>query len=729
MRIDYFLNGSPVNPVKREEIYLEINHDQESVINQPRPHVGINNLRFAREDVAAIMTLLSQPPGITEGISFDIRITERNVAEVINMYIDLMEDFQKSNEGIQVKVKMLQSLDWLDDKADAFTFESLYNEQGVHPFVIDGVTYPSYQRFLDAKCIYIPYVISTVPNWHDAFLAILGITYIGTQLYQVSKSIAQWAVPLEGFGIVFGIAQLVAEIAFATLLIITLISLITQLINCLVQPIKYHGGMLLSDMLKLTAVKLGLTAESSIWDVYPYNQIAYLPEKYSPVELSTSLLSIMGFSVDGFGDKGYTSPATAPSSSHDSQTQNIQHGYYNGTGGDFLRLIKSICNGKIIIPDQTNSLVLERRDYYPSGTPYQLPDLRQDWNGYNTDELTANIIIKFLSDLNERNCIDHISPGGVPFFPGTILQATHQQATTLNPLMVCLKGLREITIPAARGVAKDKLTFVEKAVSDLELVWNGIIVLADIGIFAINILIAAANVVISVVNVFIAIWNTIIDVLHAITDVINVIIDAINTVPGIDVDNIEIFDNGAGKLHYLGFIDPVSFVSLSHYDFSNRLNALLLENDIVSTPKLILVNTARSEFIASRIAYVHADNARIVHAGNLWDKFYSIDAFTGPDDNRQTKISPALNNPGEKNRCSLSLSDFKNLVSNPKFFDNYGEEVISDSIQWHIEQNGAADFNFRKKGWLADPQNPNASLRSQEIYNNLVLKISLPNGQ
>lgn len=706
MKIRYLLNGTPVNPVRREDIYLEINHDQESVINQPAPHVGINNLYFAREDVKKIMALLNQPPGITEGVPFDIVITERGQSQTINMYLDLMNGFQRSNDGISATVKMLQSLDWLDDKVDAFTYESMYNETGVAPFQVDGINYSSYKHYFDSRCIYVPYIISSVPNWQDAFLALFGMTYVGTELYKVTKNILQWSAPLPGFGLVLGIAQLALEIAFALLLVATLIGLITQLINCLIQPIKYHGAMLMSDLLKITAVKLGLQAQSSIWDAYPYNQIAFLPEKYQPIEIDGSFFTVMLSSIKGFGTSGYTSPAPG-----------IQHGYYNGTGGDFLRLIKSICNGKIIIPNQTNTLQLERRDYFPANTPYQLPNIRQDWNGYNTDELTANILISFATDLNEKNCMDK--------YTGTRLQATHQQITTVDKSLVCLKGLREINIAAARGINKTQLTFIEKAIESTEIIWNAIITAYSAAIvFAILLL----DAIIIVINIFIGIWNLLLKVLAMITDVINVIIDAINTLPGIDIDNIPNWTESL-ELDYITPIYPGQIQGFDHIDFTGRINCLLLENDMLNVPKLLLVDTSRTEFTNQRIAYLHPDNQNIIHAQNLWDKFYFIDAFVGTPHNRFTKIVPALNKPEEKNRVLLSLNDFMNLVSNPQFNDNFSEKVISDSTLWYIEQNGAAEFAFRKNGWLADPQNKNGVIRSQEIALNLKLQITIPNGQ
>lgn len=731
MMVRHKIGGIYVNPMNPERIAIQINHDQESIINQGLPFVGVSNLYLAREDRRVIMDRLNQPPGITEGIPYDIEIIERGITQVINMYVDCMAGgFATSRDGVNVGIKMLASRDNINDRADSFTHEGMYNETGVIPFTIDGITYPSYQNFFDRKTIYVPYIISTIPNYHDAFLAIFGITFVATELYRTIKDIIHWLTPSVGaVGPVVHIFQLVAEVVFAAILLATLIGLVTQLINCLIQPVKYHGAMLMSDLLKVTAVKLGLTVQSSIWDSYPYNQIAYLPEKYNPVEGNGANFSIMGYDIGGFGTKGYTSPGVAGSGIHDSQTTGIQHGYYNGTGGDFLRLIKSFCNGKIIIPDATNNLVLERRDYFPPNTPYQLPDVRQDWNGYNTDELLATIILKFQSDLNDRNCIDFKDASGNPFYPGTILQATHQQVTTVNQLMVCLKGLREIQIAAARGARKDQLTFIEKAVNSLETIWTDVV---NTNIYIINnTLIPALNFAIGFINVIIGILNAII---AAIVDVINVVIAIVDAITalfggsGPDELNVDDF-----QIPQIPSIPAINFLPLSN-DLGNRIGALLLENDMVDTPKLLLVDTTRSEFTSSRIAYLHPDNASTINAKYLWDKFYFIDAFVNPADpsdkaNRFTKITPELNHVGDKNRHTLSLRDFINLVSNPQFLDNFGEKVIADSVQWFPDSNGVAEFSFRKPGWLNDPQNPITAKRAQEIAINLNLKISIPNGQ
>ncbi len=747
------LLGQPFNPVNRSEIVLECNHDQESVIDNPKPHVGVKNLYLVREDIEKIMTYLENPPGITEGAPFQIDITEKGVTETLEMYFNLMDGFKRSDDGIEATVTMRDSLDDLNNRVDGFTLESMYNETGVVPFTVDGIPYISYQQYFDKRVIFIPYVLSTVPNGRDAFMALFSITYIIIEISKAIKTLMQWSTPIAGIGVVLGIGQLVFEIIFLALLLASLLALMIHLFDCLIQHLKYHGAMLLIDMLKIVSVKLGLNFQSSTWNIFPFNQIAYLPQKFNPLEEQNPAKNTLfagsmfggGVTFGGFAKKGFHSPGYATNATHDSGTMGIQKGYFDGTGGDIFRFVKRICNGKIILPNNTNDLLLERRDFYPAATPYQLPDIRQDWNGYNTDELVANILIRFADDLNDKNSIDFINKFGDSFYTGTIFQATHSQIMTVNQRLVLLKGLREILIYASRGVAKDKLNLIENIHKDLYVAFHAI---ANAGILAVNALILVVNGLIVILDALITVFNIIVDVLILVVKIIEDIIGAISALFGGS------FTPPAIKWvplnnNWVHFIAPIPFLSTNPNSYLDRIDALLLENDIVSTPKILLVDTSRTDFTAlggysgqKRIAYLHKDNADIINAGYFWNKFYSIDGFVdNPPDaftgaplaikgNRFTKIDPATNKPGDSNPVILTLADFKNIVSNPKIKDNFAEEVIADSTQWRIgDESGKAEFAMRKQGWLANPQSNDGAKRAKEININLKIKTSLPNGR
>ena len=732
MKVVYKLAGKVVNPVNRQNIYFEVNHDQGAIINEVLPHVGVKNLYFGREDVNYIMSLLNQPPGITEGIPLDAEFTERGISETLNMYLNCADGFKRGRDGIEASVVLAQSLDWLNDRVQGFTFEQLYNMPPAS-FQIDGIAYASYQDYFDKRCIFIPYVISVIPNYTNAFISLASVIQIVVELSRVIKMILQWAAPIGGFGIVMAILQLVAEIVFSLLLIGALVTMIIHLFDCLIQSIKYHGAMLIIDLLKITAQAVGLTLESSIWETYPYNQVAYLPEKFNPKEeVNLTVNNIFGIAFTGFAKSGFSSPGYATSTAHDSLTASVQKGYFNGVGGNFLQLVKSICNGKIIIPNSTNTMVLERRDYFPQQTPYRLPDVRQDWNGWNTDEMSATIEIRFADDFNDKNPIDQ--------YLGNILQATTQQKTTIDPLKVNLKGLRIIQLNVSRGIRKKKLSFIEDIYIGLQHAFNAIL---DAGNVVINVAINTANLTIDLINLFIDVWNGLMTITNAIINIIGDIIGAISSLFG-GSNNLGTFSGLI--LPKIPNINPIK-LSISQTFFPTRIGCLLLENDMVTVPKILMVDTNSIYFNESggysgqkRIAYLLPDiqmnvnnqsvsmNA-ICNAQQLWNDFYFIDAFVGAKNNRKTKIIPANNHDADINKIYLSLSDFKNLVSSPKFEDNFAEEVEAESIQWYPEQNGTATVAFRKQGWLADAQNIDGTKRAKEININLQLNISIPNGQ
>lgn len=719
MIVDYSLGGLGVTPVNRDGISIQVIHDEQAILEQNKPQVAINGVFFALEDVEKFRQFLLTSPGITEGVPFNMLIREGGITETFEMYADMMNNIRISNDGVEVSIKALQSRDWLQDKSDGFTFESLWNETNVTPFTIDGVTYNDYQTFMKSKMVFIPYVISSVPNWRDAFIGMFGVYYVANELVRVAKQIGQWLTPSTGFGLVMHVVQLIAEILYLTLLLLALLQLLIQLFNTLVQPTKFYGAMLLSDLFKVTAAKLGMEAQSSIWNSHPFNKLAYIPEKFNQVESPGTSFSLFDLgSTNGFGTKGYTTPDASK-----------QRGYFNGVGGDLLRLLKSFCNGKYFIPNGTNQLYLERRDFAQPNSPYKLDPVYQAWNGYNTDELIATTIIKFLPDLNEKNCIDHTSPSGDPFYTGTVMQITHEQNVVVNQKLVLLKNLREIQLAVARGVNKDSLTFIEQLIKDIEPMWN---VGAAGLIAAANAFIITLDVVITAINLVIAIWNLL---MHVIVAVINAVEDVISFL-SLGTVTIPHIDTSAGQLGMIPPIPTIPFNALNARNFTDRINALLVENDILSVPKVVMINTdlATNPAWASRKGFLHPDNPKIVNAKYLFDAFYHIDAFFDPVNpsntvNRFTKISPALNHSGDGNPITLSLADWKKLVNNSSFIDHWNEPCVADSIQWFPEQNGRAEIQYRKPGWLSQPQHPNPVTRNTEININLKLKTSLPDGQ
>jgi hypothetical protein len=155
-------------------------------------------------------------------------------------------------------------------------------------------------------------------------------------------------------------------------------------------------------------------------------------------------------------------------------------------------------------------------------------------------------------------------------------------------------------------------------------------VIANAGIIAINAAIVVMNAFIVVINAFITVFNILVNVIMVIVNIIKSIISAISALFGGSF-NPPSFNWTPLNSNWVNFIAPIALLPVNPSSYTERIDALLLENDMVSTPKLLLVDIARSEFNASggysgkkRIAYLHADNSKIINAQYLWDNFIQL---------------------------------------------------------------------------------------------------------
>lgn len=720
MKSTYVFNkATEVNPIDRKSIYIEVNYDNEAIINQSYPQVGIKNLRFGREDVS-VFESYAKANGLFYAPYFDINLSKGNKTYNVPLYFDLTDGYNFSKDGVEPSVKLYQSLDWLNDVIDSFTFESIIEtvESG------DNIT-PTMQlayNYILAHTIYIPYTISTIPNYIQSFTALLTCFSMAMMIEKEIDVLITIFGPNAGgfFTTIPAVAGLLIHIAYIILMGLALYNTFLNFIFSIIQPVKYHAAMLMSDLMIAACIFMGLDFKSSIFQTFPFNQIALLPEKYIPVANgSQNVWSIAG--------KGGALSVTNAVGGYIKPTPSEQQGYPIMTGGDLFRLAKKLCNGKILLqnPD-TNpnvsvpTLVLERRDYVPNTPLYQLPDVRADWNGYNTKEFNATTILKFTKDLNDKNTFDQ--------YQGEILSSVVQCANQPDPLCAITKGLREIQIDAARGIRKEKLTIPEDIMNGLSNILAG----------AGTIIQGFEQAVIDAVRGIITVWNDIIKVLHDL-GIIN-----------------------SSTKNNLTLSQPNNatnpFGSLANA-FAKRIGCLQMEHDLVNVPKILFLDFENMyssysgdwlnpSFSGYNCYPLHAMNSSIVNTLFLWNQFYCIDSWCpvgtytvptysdtqgngnstpgfnygtfnrppGGDKGRHNQFTlwtPANSKSSDKNKVLLDFDDFNLLANNNTFNDMTGVPCIVDSLGWHYEE-----------GWM------DLSYRRNELYdNNLTNTITLPNGQ
>jgi hypothetical protein len=413
MIVKYYLGGQEVEPQNREELSIDITFDRDSPVSS----LQVNNFRFVNTEAEIINNLIANNK-IFQVIPFDIIISNLNTSRTLNTVLDLSSSESVfSCNDVTVSAKEKAGIEWLTDIADSFTFEYLY-EETVHL---------NKSKFID-----VPYIINTVPNYREVIVAIIGTVFVATQLYEASVVIkGKIAGATNPFSSITAALELALYILYVITLLITLVKLIKDIILLIIQPVKYHKGMYARDLVDSACAYLGLTFQSSILKQGDYKDLLILPRKYENPNDPTDKRLL-----------GFLSPS------------NSQTGYFEGTFGDLLRALKLMFNAKIWI-DSNNVLRFEHVDFSNGISTYVIPDIRQDFVRYNTDEINANYLVEFQTDVNDKNTIQE--------YTGTIYQVTTDQNIADRKLSN-LKGYTNASIPFALGKRKEKLTIPEEIV-------------------------------------------------------------------------------------------------------------------------------------------------------------------------------------------------------------------------------------------------------------------------
>lgn len=444
LNVRYFLNNVEIkSPVNHKDLTLELNFDQDS----HTASLSTTKWRFANAEAQSIINYidagLTGGNGIYEGMPFNIVLSDGTYVKTFENYLDLINDAVLSCNDVEVNSKAKQQIEWLNDVADSFTFEFLHERT---PFLPSSLFVPC------------PYVINSIPNTRDIFIASISIFVIINELSRSNLDTAKVIADIAGvFTAPAGAIKAVLLVLYLILLLISLVRLIKDLIDLLIQPVKYHAGMYVRDLLTSACNYLGLNFNSTIFQG-EFANLYLLPEKFQNPE-DTNDDRLLGFL---------------------SPNNTVQKGYYNGTFGDLLRALKTIFNAKVVLIDGT--LHLERLDWSNSNASYTIPDIRADKYGTNADEINSNYLIQFTYDVNDKNTIQD--------YTGNAYQVTTQPITLTDRKLLLLQGLNQQQIPFALGRRKNKLTGVEKVVDAFLEISTGLL----------NALIIGVNGIINVIN-------------------------------------------------------------------------------------------------------------------------------------------------------------------------------------------------------------------------------------
>lgn len=472
--------------------------------------------------------------GVGEGKPFTIYLEQNGVQlQLFDGYLDL---WLAKYECGKITANAIEQgrVDWLQSGVAEFSFEYL----------------ESIGLITEANYILVPYVISTVPNYREAFMATITIFIVTGELFNQIDGILGMTIEANNPFEASAIARLVLRIIYIATLLIALIKLVIDVYNLIIQPIKYHACMRVNDLLSIGASYLGLTYSSSFLQASPLNNLVILPEKFQTKTNDDGIFkAIKGlFEKDKTGQKGYP-----------------------GFGYTFADLINAMLlqfNAKVVM-DGTN-FKIERQDYNLSNTLYQIPAVERTEFTLNESDFFSNFVLKYATDINDRNTIQE--------YKGTLYQVQIVPINVTNNKMRLTKRLQTINVNFALGKRKTELTFPEKIFDAFFKVAGAII----------DTLVNVLNAIIDVINGVIKILNKIIKILK------NLGIDVgfeIPTIPNLDPPTFgDLIEDRIGMLKMETDFVNVPKMLLIANNSDARNNVLLPENESVLSAKYLWDN-------------------------------------------------------------------------------------------------------------------------------------------
>jgi len=356
--------------------------------------------------------------GIFEGLPAVLRIfNDTDSFDAINGYLDLTKDYRQT-AGIKAECRLVDPSQMLSfqERADGISYGFLFDQ---------GLITAS--DFTPVK-----YVVEKPVNPLE--LLMIGITTylmikelaeaVRDTADAVSNVAAHFAGGVSGSlaSILYAIAIALLNAAYAVLLVIAIIALVTQLVQLLFSPVRTHKTTSLRKLLEVGFLHMGHEFSSDIPELDTY---FYLPSK--PTEEESVQTGIPNTS-----DFGYTV-------------------------GELKLLCERLFLAKTRIIDDVVHLRPENDPFWVKTSNYVLPDVIdvEEITRYNTDELKANILLAFETDTSDEWTIEN--------FTGANFEVITTPKTITNDKFVLIKNLDETRFNLALGNRKDELTDIEEA--------------------------------------------------------------------------------------------------------------------------------------------------------------------------------------------------------------------------------------------------------------------------
>ena len=421
--LKFFINNQQSNaPIEWEDINILATFDNEST----QANITTDQFTFVREEAEAILDYIAQGlsggSGIFEGLPFEIQQYNQNsIYNSFKGFLDLTNEFEYLQSQGRVKAKIIKEsgLNSLQDRLSALSYGYL-EDIGI---------------FSDSDYTEIDYVVEKKINAFEiltsAVILYLMIKELAEAIRNLADAIAnvvsKFAMyPTGAIGaIIYAVAIALITAAYTATLLIAVIELGNQLINTFVPPKRTNKVISLYLLIEKVCLYLGHVFTTSIDDL---QEIYYLPSNPRLDDQNTQ----------GFISVTKGTPSGIP------YTTDYGYGCL-----DMFELVLSLFNAKIQIVSNIIHIRPINDPYWIQISTFQMPGVLALPIRYNTDELQANRIIAFETDLMDDWTIDN--------FQGTKYEVITDAVIINNVKAKYVKGLDSVRYAVSLGNRKDEL--------------------------------------------------------------------------------------------------------------------------------------------------------------------------------------------------------------------------------------------------------------------------------
>ncbi len=388
--------------------------------NTIQPNIVTSDIEFTGQGATDINSWIDDGasgscPGIFEGISCKFNLVKDDVTSIFDGYIDTTQ-IDRQCDIVKVKLIATDGINGVNETSQALSYQYLES--------IGELTQADYEA--------IPYVVNYVPDGVEIVIMLITIYLMERQIEEFVKEIAEYTIDTANpFTAANGILKLILLLATIALLIYQIVTLINAIFENLYSDIRYYKGIRVKRLLEVGAAKLGLQLSSSLF-ASTYKNLTYLPYKNEKGQPT---------------DTGNQSGSPVPQG-------------YGYTFFEIIKLVQNMFNAKLLVKDGVLHIEsLDNESFWKKNADYTLPNIEVLNHGYNTDELKANYLLRFETDIQDQNTIDE--------FTGTNYERITSPNVVTNSRNVLLKGLEEINFSMALGTRKTGLSDLEKTLQFL----------------------------------------------------------------------------------------------------------------------------------------------------------------------------------------------------------------------------------------------------------------------